>query len=83
MSGTAHAKHFAPPEAAASGPRNLAGLGRAELEAEVRGLGEPGFRARQLWHWIYHQGARDFAAMTTLAKDFRAPLAEAYNLARP
>ncbi len=53
MSGTAHAKHFAPPEAATSGPRNLAGLGRAELEAEVRALGEPAFRARQLWHWIY------------------------------
>ncbi len=83
MSGTAHAKHFAPPEAAASGPRNLAGLGRAELEAEVRGLGEPAFRARQLWHWIYHQGARDFAAMTTLAKGFRARLAEAYSLERP
>jgi 23S rRNA (adenine2503-C2)-methyltransferase len=83
MSGTAHAKHFAPPEAATSGPRNLAGLGRTELEAEVRGLGEPGFRARQLWHWIYHQGARDFAAMTTLAKGFRARLAEAYSLERP
>ncbi len=37
MSGTARAKHFAPPEAATSGPRNLAGLGRAALEAEVRG----------------------------------------------
>ncbi len=83
MSGTAHAKHFAPPEAAASGPRNLAGLGRAELEAEVCALGEPGFRARQLWHWIYHQGARDFDAMTTLAKGFRARLAEAYILERP
>jgi 23S rRNA (adenine2503-C2)-methyltransferase len=49
----------------------------------MRGLGEPGFRARQLWHWIYHQGARDFAAMTTLAKGFRARLAEAYSLERP
>ncbi len=83
MSGSAHAKHFAPPEAAASGLRNLAGLGRAELEAEVRGLGEPGFRARQLWHWIYHQGARDFEAMTTLSKGFRARLTEAYTLDRP
>ena len=83
MSGTAHAKHFAPPEAAATGPRNLAGLGRAELEAEVRGLGEPAFRARQLWHWIYHQGARDFETMTTLSKGFRARLAEAYVLERP
>jgi 23S rRNA (adenine2503-C2)-methyltransferase len=83
MSGTAHAKHFAPPEPAASGPRTLTGLGRAELEAEVRALGEPAFRARQLWHWIYHQGARDFAAMTTLSKGFRARLAERYTLDRP
>ncbi len=83
MSGTAHAKHFAPPEAAATGPRNLAGLGRAELEAEVRALGEPDFRARQLWHWIYHQGARDFDAMTTLSKGFRARLAANYALDRP
>jgi 23S rRNA (adenine2503-C2)-methyltransferase len=83
MSGTAHAKHFAPPEPAATEPRNLAGLGRAGLEAEVRGLGEPAFRARQLWHWVYHQGTRDFDAMTTLSKGFRARLAEAYILERP
>jgi 23S rRNA (adenine2503-C2)-methyltransferase len=83
MTGTAHAKHFAPPEPAATGPRNLAGLGRAELEAEVRALGEPDFRARQLWHWIYHQGARDFEAMTTLSKGFRARLAANYTIDRP
>ena len=82
MSGTAHAKHFAPPEPAAEGPKNLAGLGRAELEAEVRALGEPEFRARQLWHWIYHQGARDFEDMTTLSKGFRARLAANYRLDR-
>jgi 23S rRNA (adenine2503-C2)-methyltransferase len=83
MTGTTHAKHFAPPEPAATGPKNLAGLGRAELEAEMRALGEPDFRARQLWHWIYHQGARDFEAMTTLSKGFRARLAANYTLDRP
>ena len=83
MTGTTHAKHFAPPEPAATGPKNLAGLGRAELEAEMRALGEPDFRARQLWHWIYHQGARDFEAMTTLSKGFRARLAANYTIDRP
>ena len=83
MTGTTHARHFAPPEPAATGPKNLAGLGRAELEAEVRALGEPEFRARQLWHWIYHQGARDFEAMTTLSKGFRARLAANYTIDRP
>ena len=33
-------------------------------------------RVNQVWQWIYHWGVRDFAAMTNLAKDFRAPLAE-------
>jgi 23S rRNA (adenine2503-C2)-methyltransferase len=63
--------------------KNLVGLSRAELAAEMAALGEAPFRARQLWHWIYHRGAQDFALMTTLAKSFRAELAERYLLARP
>ncbi len=63
--------------------RNLAGLGRAELAAELASLGAEPFRVRQLWHWIYHRGACDFAAMTTLAKSFRDMLAGRYRLERP
>jgi 23S rRNA (adenine2503-C2)-methyltransferase len=82
MSTLGHARSFAPP-AAADGRRDLVGLDRAELAAELAGIGAPPFRARQLWHWIYHRGARDFAAMTSLAKDFRAQLAERYVIGRP
>ncbi len=39
-------------------------------------------RVRQLWNWIYAHGARDFASMTNLAKDFRALLSERFTLAR-
>ena len=39
-------------------------------------------RVRQLWNWIYVHGARDFAAMTNLAKDFRALMDERFTLAR-
>jgi 23S rRNA (adenine2503-C2)-methyltransferase len=46
-------------------------------------LGEKPFRAKQLWHWIYHRGATDFAAMTTLSKDFRQRLAETCVVRRP
>jgi 23S rRNA (adenine2503-C2)-methyltransferase len=49
----------------------------------VAALGQPAFRARQLWSWIYHHGAGDFDAMTTLAKSLRARLAERYRLDRP
>ena len=62
---------------------SLIGLSRAELEAELARWGIERFRARQLWHWIYHRGARSFADMTSLAKAFRAELAARYTLARP
>ncbi len=68
---------------APNGKRNLIGMARVQLEAEIAALGEPAFRAHQLWHWLYHRGARDFAAMTSLSKDFRARLAERYEIARP
>jgi 23S rRNA (adenine2503-C2)-methyltransferase len=62
---------------------NLAGLGRAEILAAMAELGAEPFRARQLWHWIYHRGVADFALMTSLAKSFREQLAAAYELRRP
>ena len=63
--------------------RNLVGLGRAELAAEMAAAGAEPFRARQLWHWIYHRGVGDFAEMTSLAKGFRQELTECYELRRP
>jgi 23S rRNA (adenine2503-C2)-methyltransferase len=75
---------FAPPPARlADGRRDLVGLSRAELEAELAGIGAPKFRARQLWHWIYHQGATDFAAMSTIARPLQAQLAEHFVIGRP
>jgi 23S rRNA (adenine2503-C2)-methyltransferase len=63
--------------------KNLIGLSRDALAAELAAAGQQPFRARQLWHWIYYRGARDFAAMTTLAKSLRAVLAERFTLERP
>ena len=69
--------------AAASGQlKNLIGLSRAELEAELAPLGVERFRARQLWHWIYRRGAGSFAAMSSLSASLREALAERYVLAR-
>src|SRR5207245_4386270 len=63
--------------------RDLVGMSRAALAAEMASFGAEPFRARQLWHWIYHRGVTDFAAMTTLAKEFRARLGAHYQLRRP
>jgi 23S rRNA (adenine2503-C2)-methyltransferase len=66
-----------------SARQTLIGLDRAALTALVQQLGEPAFRARQLWHWIYRRGASDFAAMTTLARTLRVRLADRFAVARP
>ncbi len=63
--------------------RNLVGLGRDALAAEMAEFGAEPFRARQLWHWIYHRGAADFAQMTSLSRAFRERLAGQYELRRP
>ena len=42
----------------------------------MAGLGQPKFRARQVWDWIYKRYAGDFESMTNLPTDLRARLAE-------
>src|ERR1700761_9188596 len=80
----AKAAAFAPPEAVLpDGRRDLVGLSRAELEAALLGIGEKSFRAKQVWHWIYHQGVTDFARMSTIARPLQAKLAEHFVIGRP
>lgn len=63
--------------------KNLIGLSKEELNAELLKLGEKPFRTKQLWHWLYHQGETDFTKMTTLAKPFREKLAGLYTVQHP
>ena len=66
---------------------SLAGLSRSALAEKLVAIGvdsgKARMRAEQLWRWIYHYGVTDFAAMTNVAKELRATLAEHYTLARP
>jgi 23S rRNA (adenine2503-C2)-methyltransferase len=75
---------FAPPPARlADGRRDLVGLTRAELAAELAAIGEPAFRAKQLWHWIYHQGATDFSRMSSIARPLQQKLSDVFVIGRP
>ena len=65
------------------GRRDLVGLTREELAAELAAIGEKPFRAKQLWHWIYHQGATDFSAMSSIARPLQERLAERFVVGRP
>jgi 23S rRNA (adenine2503-C2)-methyltransferase len=75
---------FDPPAAALpDGRRDLVGMSRAELAAELAAIGEAPFRVKQLWHWIYHQGATDFARMSSIARPLQEKLAERFVIGRP
>src|SRR5262245_10593647 len=62
---------------------NLFGMEPAALEAAVRELGEPAYRARQLQFWLYKKRVRSFAEMSNLGKDLRERLAQAFELRWP
>lgn len=66
---------------------SLVGLTRQQLAEKLVAIGVEAKKARmradQLWRWIYHYGVTDFDAMTNVAKELRATLAERFTLARP
>jgi len=54
----------------------LLDLDEAQLEELLAGWGQPAYRARQLWGWIYARLAEDFDAMTDLPRSLRDRLAQ-------
>jgi len=63
--------------------RNLVGLSRAELKAELAAQGLEPFRAAQIWHWMYWHGLTDFARMSNIARKVQQRLDELYVIERP
>lgn len=53
-----------------------------ELTQELRDLGEPAFRAEQVFSWL-HRGARSFSEMTNLSKTLREKMEQRYQLNCP
>jgi len=66
---------------------DLIGLPRARIaqQFEAAGLDAKAakLRAKQVFHWLYHRGTTDFAAMTDIAKSMRPWLAERFFIGRP
>lgn len=53
-------------------------LSLLQLEQVFLDLGEPKFRAKQVYEWLWKKGAHSFEAMTNLSKKLRETLAERY-----
>ncbi len=76
-----------PRKLAEGGKVNIVGLTRDQLRTALIAAGTPEKQAKmrvgQLWQWVYYWGLRDFMAMSNLAKDFRALLAEQFTIELP
>src|SRR5690348_9929607 len=57
-----------------SGKTDLLGLTLPQLQAWLVERGEPAFRAKQIYTWLYSQLVTEFAAMSNLPKTLRERL---------
>jgi|TARA_B110000263_G_C15309938_1_gene512497 23S rRNA (adenine2503-C2)-methyltransferase len=62
---------------------NLIGMGRKEMELAFTEIGEPKFRANQLFQWVYNRGVTDFSEMTNMTKLLRSKLQNRFKISRP
>lgn len=58
-------------------------LNMAELADHLKGLGKEGFRAQQLFRWVYGERVTDFDKMLNVSKDFRAELPALFDMSLP
>jgi 23S rRNA (adenine2503-C2)-methyltransferase len=62
---------------------NLFGLDRDALGAVLASLDQPGYRARQVYAWLYEKRARSIDAMTDLPRDVRERLRASHDVRWP
>ena len=62
--------------------KDIKSMTLAELGTELKVLGEPAFRAKQIYRWM-HRGVRDFSEMTDISRSLRERLTAEYTLVSP
>ena len=63
--------------------RCISSLTLEELAAQLKAMGQPAFRAKQIFHWVHQKLVSDFSAMTDQPKTLIAQLNEAFYIAAP
>ncbi len=54
--------------------KDIASYNLSELEAELKEMGLPKFRAKQIYDWIHKKGVTNFSEMTNISKDLISEL---------
>ncbi len=63
--------------------RCLSSLTLPQLTAVMQEMGQPAFRAKQIFHWLHQKLATDFSAMTDQPKTLLEKLGEGWYIAAP
>ncbi len=58
----------------AMGKNDIRQLNKIELKTVLKDMGEPAYRADQIWKWLWNEGTDDFDKMTNLSKALREKL---------
>lgn len=61
--------------------QDIRSLTLPELQEVVAAMGQPSYRAKQIFHWLQAVGVTSFEEMTDQSKAFRAALAQRYYIA--
>ena len=61
---------------------HLKSMTQAEISQVLKDLGQPAFRAKQVYTWL-HKGVRSYAEMTNLPQSLRDRLEEQYPICPP
>ncbi|MEP2180994.1 MAG: hypothetical protein ABJI04_13760, partial [Marinomonas sp.] len=71
----------------ADGRVDLIGLPQSRIREVLEEAGldvkQAKLRSKQIFHWLYHRGATEFAAMTDISKTMRPWMEERFVLGRP
>jgi len=60
--------------------KNIRLLDLEKMQTLLEDLGEPKFRAKQVYEWLWHKGAIEFKAMRNLPKSLIEKLEESYTI---
>ncbi len=60
--------------------KDIRALNLEQLTAELTAVGEPGYRAKQVYEWLWVKSAGEFSEMSNLPKTLRDTLTEKYSI---
>jgi 23S rRNA (adenine2503-C2)-methyltransferase len=61
---------------------NIKDLSGSEFSEYLAAAGQPNYRAKQIWQWLFREHVTDFASMTNLPAVLREQLGHSFNIGR-